>query len=59
MERDMDTEYTQHEIDERFLDDWVAFGIAELNAYLGKHARFAEFCDRRDSTPKPKPSPAQ
>jgi hypothetical protein len=49
----MDTEnHTQPEIDERFLEDWVAFGIIEMNAYLDKHARFAEFCDRRDSTPK-------
>jgi hypothetical protein len=36
------------EIDERFFDDWVAFGMAELNAYLGKHARFADFYERRD-----------
>jgi hypothetical protein len=47
----MDTDDTQYEIDERFLDDWVAFGMTELNAYLGKHARFADFCDRLESPP--------
>jgi hypothetical protein len=35
-------------IDDRFLRDWVEFGMGELNAYLGKHARFAAWCDRRD-----------
>jgi hypothetical protein len=47
----MDTDNTHYEIDERFLDDWVAFGMAELNAYLGKHARFASYCDSRENTP--------
>ena len=50
----MDTEQTQYEIDERFLEDWITFGMAEMSAYLDKHARFAEFCDRRDSAPKSK-----
>ncbi|MGN6377533.1 MAG: hypothetical protein ACTHNU_01135 [Gaiellales bacterium] len=45
----MDTEHTQYEIDERFLDEWFEFGMTELNAYLNKHARFADFCARRDS----------
>jgi hypothetical protein len=35
--------------DERFLDEWFEFGMTELNAYLNKHARFADFCARRDS----------
>jgi hypothetical protein len=47
----MDTEDTKYEVDERFLDDWVAFGMAELNAYLDKHARFDAFCERRENTP--------
>jgi hypothetical protein len=38
----------QPHIDDRFLTDWVEFGMAELNAYLDKHARFDAWCDRRD-----------
>jgi hypothetical protein len=40
-----------HEIslDERFMGDWVAFGMSELQAYLTKHARFAAFCDGLDA----------
>jgi hypothetical protein len=30
------------------VDDWVRFGISELEAYLQKYARFDAFCDRRD-----------
>ena len=36
-------------VDERFMGDWVAFGMSELQAYLTKHARFAAFCDELDS----------
>lgn len=36
------------EIDERFLHEWVEMGIADMAAYLAKHARFAAFCDQRD-----------
>jgi hypothetical protein len=35
-------------LDERFMGDWVAFGMSELRAYLTKHARFAAFCDELD-----------
>ena len=45
----MDTDYTQYEIDERFLDDWVAFGMTELNDYLSKHARFDAYYESRES----------
>ena len=40
-----------HEVslDERFMGDWVTFGISELQAYLTKHARFAAFCDGLDA----------
>ena len=36
-------------VDERFMGDWVAFGMSELQAYLTKHARFAAFCDDLDA----------
>jgi hypothetical protein len=39
------------EIDERFLRDWVAYGMLELAIYLDKHSRFDEYCARRDSHP--------
>jgi hypothetical protein len=38
----------QPEIDDRFLADWVEFGMNELTAYLSKHARFDAYCKRRD-----------
>ncbi len=36
-------------VDERFVDDWVRFGLSELESYLGKHARFDAYCSRRDA----------
>jgi len=36
-------------LDERFMGDWVAYGMSELQAYLTKHARFAAFCDELDA----------
>ena len=42
--------FAQHiEIDNRFLGEWIEYGIAQLQLYLEKQARFAEYCDRRDS----------
>jgi len=43
-----DTAVDQVHVDERFVDDWVRFGICELEAYLQKYARFDAFCTRRD-----------
>ena len=37
------------EVDERFVDDWVRFGLSELESYLGEHARFDADCSRRDA----------
>jgi hypothetical protein len=37
------------EIDDRFLADWIAFGISEMNAYLAKHLRFARYCDELEA----------
>ena len=36
------------EIDERFLPDWVAYGIDQLAAHLESHARFDAYCQTRD-----------
>ncbi|HEY8859906.1 MAG TPA: hypothetical protein VIM27_10675 [Gaiellales bacterium] len=47
-----DTALDQPQVDERFVDDWIRFGISELEAYLQKYARFDAFCTRRD-TPLP------
>jgi hypothetical protein len=43
-----DTTERESSVDERFMGDWVAFGMSELQAYLTKHARFAAFCDELD-----------
>jgi hypothetical protein len=39
----------QISLDERFMGDWIGFGMSELEAYLTKHARFAAFCDELDA----------
>jgi hypothetical protein len=41
------------EIDDRFLGDWIEFGIGEMHAYLAKHAQFARYCDEREHQTKP------
>jgi hypothetical protein len=46
---DIDTGSAQPQVDERFVDDWIRFGLSELEAYLGKHARFDAYCRRRDT----------
>ena len=39
---------TTTEIDDRFLNDWVEFGMREMNAYLANQARFARYLHDRD-----------
>jgi hypothetical protein len=46
-----DTAIAQPQVDERFVDDWIRFGLSELEAYLGKHARFDVYYSRRDAGP--------
>jgi hypothetical protein len=41
----MDDTYT--EIDDRFMTDWIEFGMREMDAYLAKHARFARYLSDR------------
>jgi hypothetical protein len=43
----MDTHRTI-EIDDRFMGEWVEFGIREMTAYLAKQARFQEFLAERE-----------
>ena len=35
-------------IDDRFIGDWVRYGLTSMDAYLAKQARFAAFLDQRD-----------
>lgn len=44
-----ETDIRHLEIDERYLGDWVAFGLGEIEAFLTRHARFAAWCDERDA----------
>jgi hypothetical protein len=46
---DIDTGSAQPQVDERFVDDWIRFGLSELESYLGKHARFDAYCNRRET----------
>jgi hypothetical protein len=44
------SEHTTHPIpvDDLWLGDWAAEGIAAIEAYLAKHAAFAAFLSARD-----------
>ena len=42
-----DIEIAQPQVDERFVDDWIRFGLSELESYLSKHARFDAYCRGR------------
>jgi hypothetical protein len=53
-DRDMETSDMEEthriiEIDDRFMDEWVEFGLREMTAYLAKHARFERFLTERDT----------
>ena len=37
------------EIDERFMPEWVGYGVAQLEAYLGNQARFDDHYAERDA----------
>jgi hypothetical protein len=39
----------ESDLADSWLEDWVGAGIAELEAYLAKHAAFAAFLERRRS----------
>jgi hypothetical protein len=41
------------EIDDRFVGDWIAFGLNQLEAFLANHARFDAWCaGRQADTPQ-------
>jgi hypothetical protein len=46
------SEYSLHRIDEElhegWIDAWVADGLVDVEAYLGKHAAFDAFLDGRE-----------
>jgi hypothetical protein len=35
------------EIDDRFMNEWIEFGMREMDAYLAKQARFARYLSDR------------
>jgi hypothetical protein len=44
---------------ERWLEEWVAFGLRQMGDYLAKHAEFACYCEQRakqapDGPPPPR-----
>lgn len=40
-------EIAETDVDELWLREWAQSGLADLQAYLAKHAAFAEFLRRR------------
>jgi len=45
---DLDPDVADLDVDELWLREWAAEGIAALERLLAKHAAFAEFLRRRD-----------
>ena len=39
----------EDDLSETWLEDWIGAGVAELEAYLAKHAAFLSFLDLQDS----------
>ena len=39
----------EDDLSETWLEDWMGVGVAELEAYLRKHAAFLAFLDAEDS----------
>jgi hypothetical protein len=37
------------DLSETWLEDWLGAGIAEIEAYLGKHAAFHSFLETNDA----------
>jgi hypothetical protein len=40
-------EHRYVELDEGWLEEWIAFGLRELDAYLVRHAAFTEWLEAR------------
>ena len=43
--------YVEADLDATWLRDWIAVGLLELEAYLGKHAAFVDFLRVRARQP--------
>jgi hypothetical protein len=43
---------TSLRIDERWLKQWIAFGMLELTVYLTRQAAFADYLSQRDQPRK-------
>jgi hypothetical protein len=43
----------EDDIAETWLEDWAGAGLAELEAYLAKHADFLRFVEGREAAPQP------
>jgi hypothetical protein len=40
--------YIEDDLSESWLEDWAGAGVAELEAYLAKHAAFLSFLETED-----------
>jgi hypothetical protein len=41
--------YIEDDLSETWLEDWAGAGVAEIEAYLAKHAKFLTFLESQES----------
>ena len=41
--------YIEDDLSETWLEDWAGAGVAEIEAYLSKHAKFLTFLESQES----------
>jgi len=41
--------YIEDDLSETWLEDWAGAGVAEIEAYLAKHAAFLSFLEAQES----------
>ena len=41
--------YIEDDLSETWLEDWAGAGVAEIEAYLAKHAKFLSFLESQES----------
>ena len=41
--------YIEDDLSETWLEDWAGAGVAEIEAYLSKHAAFLSFLESQES----------
>ena len=44
----MDEQEHHRVIEDRYLEEWVRYGLKNLDLYLRRHAAFSEWLDARD-----------